>query len=321
VIKGSDDPDSLRGLNANGVFFDEWAQCKPEAYGEIFRPILAQNGGWAMFGFTPKGRNHAYEFWRRGCVADSEWKSFDLLASTSGLIKDDELAKARVEMGEALYSQEMECEFLADAASVFGGLDECVVGSLEDSVPGHAYVIGVDLGRHHDATVLTCMDRMRRHVVAYVRLTENHWALQKTAIAELARRYNNALCVVEENSFGSPIIEDLREMGVSVQGFKTTSASKGGLIDGLRVAIAQRQVTFPRIEQMLRELQEYEIEITPLGNIRYHAPEGEGYFDDSVMSLALCVSGLGAERYAPRYDDVAYDLASFEVPVNGGYRF
>jgi hypothetical protein len=47
-VLGSDNYDSLVGAPPRGVVFSEWALAKPEAWAYI-RPILAENGGWAIF--------------------------------------------------------------------------------------------------------------------------------------------------------------------------------------------------------------------------------------------------------------------------------
>ena len=56
-IFGADNPDALRGLYFDGVVMDEVAQMKPEVWGEIIRPALADRKGWAVFIGTPKGIN------------------------------------------------------------------------------------------------------------------------------------------------------------------------------------------------------------------------------------------------------------------------
>ena len=325
MIKGADNPDSLRGIRFKGVVLDEWALQKPEIFTEILAPVLRENGGWALFPFTPKGRNHAYEFWRRGFNSAEypDWKSFDLKASESGLLDPQQLIESAREMGDALYRQEMECEFLEGAQSVFQGWEACVSGQLEAPVLGHRYVMGVDLGRTHDATVLTVGDCSTRKVVAWQRLTETHWALQKSAIAQLARTYDASI-LIDSTGLGSPIEEDLRELGLSVEGFHFTEQSKRALIDGLRVAIAQRLIGFPRIEQLVDELQDFQMTLTPSGNVQYSAPSGEGYYDDSVISLALMVKALKSDLYVPRqqeWADSQYEAALEDMPVNQGFTF
>lgn len=59
-LLGSDHYDRLVGANVCGVLISEWALCDPRAWPYIM-PILMENGGWAMFIFTYRGRNHAYQ--------------------------------------------------------------------------------------------------------------------------------------------------------------------------------------------------------------------------------------------------------------------
>lgn len=57
---GSDNYDRLVGSNVVGVLLGEWALCDPRAWAYIL-PILLENGGWAAFIYTYRGRNHAYQ--------------------------------------------------------------------------------------------------------------------------------------------------------------------------------------------------------------------------------------------------------------------
>lgn len=54
---GSDNFDTLVGPNPRGVVFSEWSLANPKAW-DYIRPILAENGGWAIFAYTPRGSNH-----------------------------------------------------------------------------------------------------------------------------------------------------------------------------------------------------------------------------------------------------------------------
>lgn len=327
-IFGADEPDSLRGIRMKGVVLDEFALMKREVFDEILYPVILESGGWCDFLFTPKGRNHAYEFWRRGSGLQGyeDWKSFDLISSQSGLLTQEQLDLARKDMGDDLFRQEMECEFLEDVQAVFRGLDNCLYGVSEPANVSRRYVLGIDLGRVHDATVIVVMDIATRHVVAMERMTENHWALQKKMIAAMAHEYNG-LIVCEDNSFGSPIVEELQEIGLSVEGFKTTHQSKQSVIDALRVAIAQRMITIPKqYTQMIQELRDYEYKLPKDGTfnpqtVRYGCPDGEGFYDDCVMALALAVYGLKGDLYVPRIDIESYESVVSEVPENAGFTF
>jgi phage terminase large subunit len=63
-IVGTDKLDSVRGTNPVGCGFSEYAMMNPTAW-DIVRPILRENGGWAVFIYTPMGKNHGYRLWER----------------------------------------------------------------------------------------------------------------------------------------------------------------------------------------------------------------------------------------------------------------
>jgi phage terminase large subunit len=53
-------PDHLRGANPIFAGFDEFQNMNPEVWGAVISPVFMENGGSAMFTFTPNGRDHAY---------------------------------------------------------------------------------------------------------------------------------------------------------------------------------------------------------------------------------------------------------------------
>jgi len=135
---GSDDPDSLRGIDAIGVVLDEYSLHKPEVWSEIFRPIIAgpipphlsrkQVYRWAMFLYTPQpGGFHATQlFDEAACIGEGgtlpeagvapkmkpRWYASRLNAERVGLIPDSELQAMREDpmIPDSLYRQEMLCE-------------------------------------------------------------------------------------------------------------------------------------------------------------------------------------------------------------------
>lgn len=62
-VVGSKDIDNLRGTNATGMVFSEYAHQSPEAY-QVLSPILNANpNSWVFFVSTPFGRNHLYHLY------------------------------------------------------------------------------------------------------------------------------------------------------------------------------------------------------------------------------------------------------------------
>ena len=62
-VAGSDNFNSLVGTNYVGVVFSEYSVGNPAAW-DYLRPILLENGGWALFLYTPRGRNHGHRLFR-----------------------------------------------------------------------------------------------------------------------------------------------------------------------------------------------------------------------------------------------------------------
>lgn len=58
-VVGSDNFNSLVGSPPVGLVFSEWPLCDPAAWAYLM-PILEENGGWAIFNGTPRGKNHAF---------------------------------------------------------------------------------------------------------------------------------------------------------------------------------------------------------------------------------------------------------------------
>jgi hypothetical protein len=58
-LGGADNYDAFMGTNPLGIVFSEYSIQDPAAY-DYFRPIMAENGGWFLFDYTPRGRNHGY---------------------------------------------------------------------------------------------------------------------------------------------------------------------------------------------------------------------------------------------------------------------
>lgn len=317
-IHGSDKPDSLRGIDFEGIVNDEFSLMKTMVWEEILRPIIAQNPKrWAMFTFTPKGRNHAYKYWTKA-KEDPLWRRYELKGEDSLIIPWDELMLLKKEIPMRTYMQEIQCEFNEDSSGVFKGVDHCVSGVLQERQKGLTYITGVDLAKVEDFTVVITICKETREVVAFKRFNQLDWSIQKEAIIGETRKYNS-LAVVDATGVGDPIVEDLKKAGVNVLPYQITAPSKKELIDRLVVSIEQRLITFPNIEVLVDELKNYSYEITASRNIRYGAPEG--MHDDCVIALALAVFGVRNFIYGKRVETKPRQKSNSSKLINAGFSF
>jgi len=288
-LKGADHPDTLRGSGPYGVVLDEFATMKYEAWG-IIEPVLRANGGWAWFIGTPKGKNHLYDLYNKGQGNNSEWKSWLLKASTSGIVSPEQLQEARLSMRQDLYNQEWECEFLEGAAQVFRGVRGVMDAKPQKPLEGHLYVMGVDLAKVKDYTALAVYDRSTNCQVYQDRFQTIEWPFQKAKIKEIAQHFNHALIMLDATGLGDPIADDLIRAGVAVEPVKITEQTKKDLIEKLSIWIEQKKFKMLNLEESRFEFDNFSYEVGPTGKIRYGAPEG--YHDDIVIAHALAVWSL-----------------------------
>ena len=86
-VVGTDDVDLLVGTNPVGCIFSEYSLQNPAAWRYI-APILRENGGWALFIFTPRGKNHAYTLLKMA-QDNPDWFVDVRVAGNNGTKKED----------------------------------------------------------------------------------------------------------------------------------------------------------------------------------------------------------------------------------------
>ena len=108
-IIGSDRYDSMRGTNPYGVVFSEYGFQHPLAW-ETIRPILTENGGWALFESTPNGKNHFWELIEQA-KENNNWKTSILPVNVTRSIPLEALLEEKKTMDPVMFAQEYLCSF------------------------------------------------------------------------------------------------------------------------------------------------------------------------------------------------------------------
>jgi hypothetical protein len=173
---------------------------------------------------------------------------------------------------------------------IFRKVDECAIGQLEEPQLGRLYGIGTDVAKYRDFWVDVIMDLTRKKVVGFERSNKLDWAYQKQKLILKSQKWNNARITIDSTGVGDPIYEDLNRMGLKVEPYHFSSATKKLLIENLALLIDQQQITYPPIPELIDELKCFESEMTSAGNERFNAPTGK--HDDCVIALALACWGL-----------------------------
>jgi len=121
-VVGTDNVDRLVGSNPVGVVFSEYSLQDPRAW-DLVRPILAENGGWAMFIYTARGRNHGYDMFNMA-GRNERWFCERLSVDDTAVLSGDAIEEEReAGMPEELIQQEFYCSFDAPlTGSYYGSL-------------------------------------------------------------------------------------------------------------------------------------------------------------------------------------------------------
>jgi phage terminase large subunit len=120
-VVGSDNFDALIGANPAGVVFSEYSVADPRAW-DYIRPILAENGGWALFIYTPRGRNHGAELYEMASKTPG-WFAEKLTVDDTKVIGPEIITEERNSgMSEEMIKQEYYCSFQAALVGAYYGL-------------------------------------------------------------------------------------------------------------------------------------------------------------------------------------------------------
>jgi Terminase RNaseH-like domain len=300
------------GTNPVGVVFSEYSITDANTW-KFVSPILAANGGWAMFNFTPRGMNHAYDLYLKA-KNDPKWFVQLLTVDDTGLFSNEALDEERNNHPREIFEQEYYCKFVAGENAVFRDWRKCIEGQYEVPVYGRQYLCSVDLARTFDRTVIFVADAHKNHIV-YKEVMENTpWAVQKMRIERVISMYNNAQTIVDATGVGDAFVEQLYNTSLPIQAFKISgNAIKKGLIEKVQMFLENRYITFPHFDMLEEELDAFEYGRSPSGVVTFSAPSG--MHDDCVMSLALLIHIMSPQPI-PFWRPTEYDLAREEMSVD-----
>jgi hypothetical protein len=293
-----DSPDNIRGRKYHRFIFNECASVPKlrEIFSKIVRPCLIDYVGDARFYGTPAGRNDYHTLYTMGLDDSSqEWKSFHYTSYDNPYIAPSELEASQATMTEREYRQEILAQFLDNEGVVFRNLDGCLhstPGGIWDEHKNHGIVAGIDWGKNNDFTAVSigCSDCRRELVLD--RFNQIDYAFQRMRIQTIFHKWHVGRAIAEQNSIGTPILEQMQREGIKVVGFTTTYQSKIALIEMLSLELEKGEIQFLPDEVGKAELEAYEMKTNPkTGMTSYNAPEG--MHDDTVIARALMVRAMG----------------------------
>lgn len=98
------------GTNPVGCTFSEFSLQNPKGW-DYVRPILAENDGWAVFNYTPRGHNHGKVLYDMA-TANPQWFVSRLTVDDTGAVSQEAIdAERAAGMSDEMIQQEFYCSF------------------------------------------------------------------------------------------------------------------------------------------------------------------------------------------------------------------
>lgn len=286
LFRSAERYDNIRGLTCDYGIIDEAAFCKDEAWTEAIKPVFLVKGKKILFISTPKGSNWFKTLFQLGKSHDHpNYIAYTGSSYDTPYIDRKEIEDAKRTLPENVFRQEYLAEFIDSGGEVFQDIDKNTFPTW--TPPTGKVYCGIDLGKQEDFTVATFMDSNGKVIDIY-RDNQTEWSTMTRNILEKIRKWN-ATTMVEVNSIGDVIFEQIKKQWADTHPFVTSSKSKNEIIEGLILDMNESTVKIPNEElfpSLYSELSVFTYEYNPkTRNIRYGHPSG--LHDDTVMSLAI----------------------------------
>jgi len=222
-LKGSDRPDTLRGVSLAYVVLDEYAFMKPEVWDLILQPALADARGDALFIGTPSGKNHFYDLWiEAGSGVHSDMEAFHFNSLDNPILQAEEIERARSKMSADAFRQEFEASFEASGGGAFKA-HEFIYADKSPS-PGTTYITVDPAGfGKGDGMVKSNLKRLDECAIAVVEVSPDgwfvhdmisgRWGVRETSlqIIRAAQKYKAAVVGIEQGSLKNAIMPYLED--------------------------------------------------------------------------------------------------------------
>ena len=118
-LKGSDRPETMRGVGLRFCVIDEYADMKQDVWEMILLPALADVQGKAVFIGTPKGRNHFWQLCEDAADDPVDWAVYQFKSKTNPFLPAAEVDAAAKRMSSTGFRQEFEASFESGSGDLF----------------------------------------------------------------------------------------------------------------------------------------------------------------------------------------------------------
>lgn len=311
LVRGADNPDSLRGVSLTYLVLDECAFIKQDVWEKILRAALSDRKGRALFISTPSGRNWFYDVFKLGQGAtDDEWKSWHKTTADNETIDPKEIEAAKRTLSSFAFKQEYLSSFDTSGSDVF---KESWIKKGEEPAEG-SYVVAIDLAGFEDiAAGSQNKSRLDETAIAIVKIADDgtwfvkkiehgRWDIKKTCfnILNIIKEYQPVAVGMERGTAKNAALSVLQDMMRQYDTYAHIHTLTHGNKKKSDRIIWALQGRFEHGRIILNKEEEWS-EFTD----QLLMFPTKGVHDDLVDALAY-IEQLAISSYVPEYDEEDY---------------
>ena len=313
MLRGADNPDSLRGVSLTYVVLDECAFIKEDTWQKIIRAALSDKKGRALFISTPSGRNWFYDIFNLGKEGeDEEWKSWHKTTADNETIDPKEIDAAKRTLSSFAFKQEYLSSFDTTGADVFK--HEWI--KREPEPKNGSYVVAIDLAGFQDISAgSTNKSRLDETAIAIVKVKDDgswwikdimhgRWDIKETCnkILEVIKEYRPVGIGIEKGTAKNAALSILHDMMRQRNVFAHISSLTHG----------NKKKTDRVIWALQGKFEHGRITLNPDADLETFVDQlvmfpTKGVHDDLVDALAY-VEQLALNSFVPDYEEDEYEV-------------
>ena len=340
ILAGATSSGSVRGGSFNLIYLDEFAfvpaHQQTEFFASTYPTISSGNTTRVMITSTPKGMNLFYKIWVDAKEARNEYEAIEVhWSEVPG--RDEEWKEQTIKnTSEDQFRVEFECEFLGSSNTLINPSKLAAlvfheplyknenVKIFKEPQPNHVYAISVDtsrgIGNDYSAFIIIDCSVIPYEVVATFKNNIISPMLYPNIIIQAARKYNDAICLVEINDIGQQVADilhhDLEYENIMTAQWRGRSgqivnAGFGGKQQqlGVRTTKQLKRVGCATLKTIIEHdkliVNDFDIvqELTAFSVKGNSYQAEEGYHDDLTMCLVL-FAWLSNQEYFKEVTDI-----------------
>lgn len=231
ILKGAEDPDSLRGVRIDFCVFDEVAfMDKWDDVWKVVRPTLVDSKAHCWFISTPNGFNHFKDLYEK---VDEDYKSFHFTSYDNPYLDLKELNKTKEEMDEDSFAQEFMGEFRKMSGLIYKEFKrEVHMVDIPRLDSNFTYTRALDFGfAHKTALIYFAISSNGDAIYAYDGLYQEE--LTENQIADVVKTKDAGKVITNPvaDSAQPMSIQQLNELGVHFNAVeKAPDSVKNGIV-------------------------------------------------------------------------------------------